>query len=87
LAEELEKPVLLEGPAGVGKTELSKAWAATMGRPLIRLQCYEGLDETKALYEWEYAQQMLYSQLLRDKLIEVVGHANTLSEAADRIAA
>jgi MoxR-like ATPase len=87
LAEELEKPILLEGPAGVGKTELSKAWAATTGRPLIRLQCYEGLDETKALYEWEYAKQMLYTQLLRDKLSEVVGHAGSLSEAADRIAA
>jgi len=87
LAEELEKPVLLEGPAGVGKTELSKAWATTMSRPLIRLQCYEGLDETKALYEWEYAKQMLYTQLLRDKLSEVVGLAGSLSEAADRIAA
>lgn len=87
LAEHLGKPVLMEGPAGVGKTELSKARAAATGRKLIRLQCYEGLDETKALYEWEYAKQMLYTQLLRDKLSEVVGGATTLSEAADRIAA
>ena len=87
LAEQLGKPILSEGPAGVGKTELSKAWAASTGRRLIRLQCYEGLDETKALYEWEYAKQMLYTQLLRDKLSEVVSGATSLTEAADRIAA
>jgi MoxR-like ATPase len=87
LSEELGKPILSEGPAGVGKTELSKAWAAATGRRLIRLQCYEGLDETKALYEWEYAKQMLYTQLLRDKLSQVVSGAASLTEAADRIAA
>ena len=87
LAEQLGKPVLIEGPAGVGKTELSKVWAAAAGRRLIRLQCYEGLDETKALYEWEYAKQMLYTQLLRDKLSEVVSGSLSLTEAADRIAA
>ena len=53
LAGKLEKPVLVEGPAGVGKTELAKVVAAATGRNLIRLQCYEGLDEAKALYEWE----------------------------------
>jgi len=87
LAEELGKPVLCEGPAGVGKTELSKAWAAVTGRKFIRLQCYEGLDETKALYEWEYAKQMLYTQLLRDKLSGIVENTGSLTEAADRIAA
>ncbi|MER3545518.1 MAG: ATPase [Chloroflexota bacterium] len=87
LAERLEKPVLVEGPAGVGKTELAKAWAAASGRELIRLQCYEGLDETKALYEWEYAKQMLYTQLLRDKLHDLLADAPTLSAAADRLAA
>ena len=87
LAEQLGKPVLTEGPAGVGKTELGKVWATATGRRLIRLQCYEGLDETKALYEWEYAKQMLYTQLLRAKLEDVVGEAHSLKEAADRIAA
>ena len=86
LGQELGKPILVEGPAGVGKTELGKVWAAATGRHLIRLQCYEGLDETKALYEWEYAKQMLYTQLLRDKLRDLTGDVDTLSEAADRIA-
>jgi MoxR-like ATPase len=87
LADRLEKPVLVEGPAGVGKTELARAWATAAGRGLIRLQCYEGLDEAKALYEWEYAKQLLYTQILRDRIGAVVGDARTLSEAADRIAA
>jgi MoxR-like ATPase len=87
LAEQLGKPILCEGPAGVGKTELSKAWAGATRKPLIRLQCYEGLDETKALYEWEYAKQMLYTQLLRDKLRDITEEVMTLTEAADRIAA
>ncbi|MCS7060190.1 MAG: MoxR family ATPase [Anaerolineae bacterium] len=86
LAEKMGKPILAEGPAGVGKTELSKAWAAATGRELIRLQCYEGLDESKALYEWEYAKQMLYTQLLRDKLSQIVSEAQTLTQAADRLA-
>jgi MoxR-like ATPase len=86
LAEKLGKPVLAEGPAGVGKTELAKAWAAATCRELIRLQCYEGLDETKALYEWEYAKQMLYTQLLRDKLAELLSGATSLAQAADRLA-
>src|ERR1700712_4799234 len=87
LAEKLGKPLLAEGPAGVGKTELAKSWAAASGRKLIRLQCYEGLDETKALYEWEYAKQMLYTQLLRDQLKETLQGAKSLGEAADRLAA
>ncbi|HEX9371821.1 MAG TPA: MoxR family ATPase [Roseiflexaceae bacterium] len=87
LAERLGKPVLAEGPAGVGKTELAKAWAGAAGRELIRLQCYEGLDETKALYEWEYAKQLLYTQLLRDKLTDLLVGTKTLGEAADRLAA
>jgi len=86
LASKLGKPLLAEGPAGVGKTELAKAWAGATNMPLIRLQCYEGLDESKALYEWEYAKQMLYTQLLRDKLSEILNMAETLSAAADRLA-
>ena len=87
LAGQLGKPLLAEGPAGVGKTELAKAWAKAAGLPLIRLQCYEGLDESKALYEWEYAKQMLYTQLLRDKLSQLLADANSLRDAADRLAA
>jgi MoxR-like ATPase len=86
LAEHMGKPILAEGPAGVGKTELAKAWAGASGRELIRLQCYEGLDEAKALYEWEYSKQMLYTQLLRDKLNQVMGEASSLAEAADALA-
>src|SRR5512143_2702768 len=86
LSQQLGKPLLTEGPAGVGKTELAKAIAGASGRELIRLQCYEGLDESKALYEWEYAKQLLYTQLLRDKLQETLSKAETLKEAADRLA-
>src|SRR5262249_13652146 len=62
LAQRLGKPVLVEGPAGVGQTELAKALARASGRELIRLQCYEGLDESKALYEWNYRKQLLAIQ-------------------------
>src|SRR6266850_1525931 len=86
LADRLEKPVLVEGPAGVGKTELARAFAQATGLRLIRLQCYEGLDEAKALYEWEYAKQLLYTQLLKDKIAETIAGAGTLREAADRVA-
>jgi MoxR-like ATPase len=86
LATALKKPILVEGPAGVGKTELAKVLSAALGRELIRLQCYEGLDEPKALYEWEYAKQLLYTQILKDKISEVIGGARSLTEAVDRIA-
>jgi MoxR-like ATPase len=86
LAAEMKKPILVEGPAGVGKTELAKVLAAALGQDLIRLQCYEGLDEAKALYEWEYAKQLLYTQILKDKISEVLGGARSLREAVDRIA-
>ncbi len=86
LAQATQKPVLVEGPAGVGKTELSKAVARSLERKLIRLQCYEGLDESKALYEWEYAKQLLYTQMVKEKLDDVISGADSLSEAVDRIA-
>jgi MoxR-like ATPase len=66
LADRLEKPVLVEGPAGVGKTELANAAAAILGARLIRLQCYEGLDESKAIYEWNYKKQLLRIQADRE---------------------
>jgi len=86
LGQQLGKPILCEGPAGVGKTELAKVIASAVGWELIRLQCYEGLDETKALYEWEYAKQLLYTQLLREKIQKSLSKSKTLSEAADKLA-
>jgi len=82
----LERPILVEGPAGVGKTELARAAAKALGRDLVRLQCYEGLDEAKALYEWEYAKQLLYTQILKDKLGELIAGAATMKDAVDRVA-
>ncbi len=86
LADGLDKPILVEGPAGVGKTELAHAFAEAAGRTLVRLQCYEGLDEARALYEWEYGKQLLYTQLLSERIGEAVQGATSLAEAADRIA-
>ena len=87
LANASDKPVLIEGPAGVGKTELAKAVAKSLGRELIRLQCYEGLDEAKALYEWEYAKQLLYTQMVKEKINDVITESTTLLNAVDKIAA
>jgi MoxR-like ATPase len=86
LGTSLQKPLLVEGPAGVGKTELAKVLADFLGMELIRLQCYEGLDEAKALYEWEYAKQLLYTQILKDKIGEILKGAQTLQEAVDHVA-
>ena len=86
LGTALRKPILVEGPAGVGKTELGKVLAGSLGMELIRLQCYEGLDEGKALYEWEYAKQLLYTQILKDKIGEVLQDSTTLEQAVQCIA-
>jgi MoxR-like ATPase len=85
LAMRLEKPILVEGPAGVGKTELGKCVASSLGLELIRLQCYEGLDEAKALYEWEYAKQLLYTQILKDKLTNLMKDQETLAQAVNKL--
>jgi len=85
LACAMRKPILVEGPAGVGKTELGKVLAGSLELELIRLQCYEGLDEAKALYEWEYAKQLLYTQILKDKIGEVLTGSQTLEQAVDSI--
>ena len=85
LATHLRKPILVEGPAGVGKTELAKVLGGALHCDLVRLQCYEGLDEAKALYEWEYAKQLLYTQILKDKIGEVLEGTRNLKEAVERI--
>jgi len=87
LVTQLNKPVLLEGPAGVGKTELAKTLAAVTGRRLLRLQCYEGQDETRALYEWDYGKQLLYTQMLREKINDITADAPDIPAAVTRIEA
>ena len=86
LCARLERPLLVEGAAGVGKTELAHALARAQGRRLIRLQCYEGIDESRALYEWEYAKQLLYTQILRDRLASIVDAHASLDEAVHALA-
>lgn len=86
LAARMEKPILIEGPPGVGKTSLAQALSGILELPLVRLQCYEGIDEGKALYDWEYGKQLLYTQLLRTQLDSYLEGASTLSEAVGRLA-
>jgi MoxR-like ATPase len=86
LAHGLRKPILIEGPAGVGKTDLAQSLAKWLSLPVLRLQCYEGLDEGKALYEWKYGKQLLYTQILKEKLNELIGSADNLSTSLGKLA-
>ena len=85
LAYHLRKPILIEGPPGVGKTELAKTTADMFALPLIRLQCYEGLDEAKAIYEWKYGKQLLYTQVLKETLDEVLQGAQGFAQSISRL--
>jgi MoxR-like ATPase len=85
MAVHLQKPILVEGVAGVGKTELALSAAALLGLPLIRLQCYEGLDESKALYEWKYGKQLLYTQILKDHMGAALTDAPDMATAMERL--
>lgn len=85
VAAHLEKPILVEGSAGVGKTELALSIARYLGLPLVRLQCYEGLDESKALYEWKYGKQLLYTQILKDRMSDVLRDADGFEAAMARL--
>ena len=87
LALRMEKPILIEGPPGVGKTGLAKALSSALDFPLVRLQCYEGIDEGKALYDWEYGKQLLYTQLLRTQLDNYLSVSADLREAVERLSA
>lgn len=85
IAQHLQKPILIEGPAGVGKTDLAQSTAKFAELPLIRLQCYEGLDESKALYEWKYGKQLLYTQILKEKLHDILGDAKSLDHSLGKL--
>ena len=85
LTTRLQKPILVEGPAGVGKTELAKALSVSTGRRLIRLQCYEGIDYSQALYEWDYGKQLLYTQLLREGSGNILGDIEDPAEALPKL--
>jgi MoxR-like ATPase len=86
LAHHLRKPVLIEGPAGVGKTDLAVSLGKSLDFALLRMQCYEGLDESKSLYEWKYGKQLLYTQILKEKIHELIGEADSLDASFKKLA-
>jgi MoxR-like ATPase len=86
LAHHLRKPVLIEGPAGVGKTELAVSLSKCLDFPLLRMQCYEGLDESKAIYEWKYGKQLLYTQILKEKIHQLIGTEDSLDTSFKKLA-
>lgn len=86
LAHHLRKPVLIEGPAGVGKTDLAVSLGKSLNFPLLRMQCYEGLDESKAIYEWKYGKQLLYTQILKEKIHELIGESDSLDTSFKKLA-
>ncbi len=86
LAHHLRKPVLIEGPAGVGKTDLAVSLSKSLEFPLLRMQCYEGLDEGKAIYEWKYGKQLLYTQILKEKIHQLIGQEDTLESSFGKLA-
>lgn len=85
LAIKMKRPVLVEGPAGVGKTELAKSLSRALEMELIQLQCYEGIDETKAIYEWEYAKQLLYTQLLKEKINDLLTTSDSIGDSIKKL--
>lgn len=85
LAIKMKRPVLVEGPAGVGKTELAKSLSRALEMELIQLQCYEGIDETKAIYEWEYAKQLLYTQILKEKINDLLSTTDSIGDSIKKL--
>ena len=85
LAHHLRKPVLIEGPAGVGKTDLAVSMAKALNHTLLRMPCYEGLDDSKALYEWKYGKQLLYTQILKEKIGQLVDTSDSLHDAFGKL--